>query len=152
MKKQHVTLLTMSLLIMLTTTAFSQSILFTYDSAGNRISRGLWVEKINDNGNSNSGDEQKSTITLDETITIDEVDVTISPNPNGGKFSVAITNLSNNTNVEIYLHSMLGKQIYNTEQVSQITTIDITNNPNGTYILSVVVNGTRETWKIIKQW
>lgn len=151
MKKQHVTLLIIGLLIMLAASGFAQSISFTYDETGNRLTRELLIEKINNNESSDTGDEQKTTLALDKTITINDVEVTISPNPNGGKFEVSIGNLGEQPNVEIYLHTMLGKQIYKSEQVQPITTVNITNRENGTYILTVIVNGTKETWKVIKQ-
>ena len=151
MKKQHVNLLIIGMLIMLTTTAFSQSIVFTYDKAGNRITRALLIEKISNDRGASSSEEQKSMLALEETITIEDVKVTISPNPNGGKFNVTINNLSQYSNVELYLHNMLGKQIYYSKQPLLVNTVDITNQQNGTYLLTVIVNGTKETWKVIKQ-
>ena len=144
-------LITAIILLMGSGFAFSQSISFTYDEAGNRLTRELEIKKINPNNNSDSGDEQKSSYASVETITINDVEVTISPNPNGGKFEVSIRNPGKQPNVKIYLHTMLGKQIYSSEQVQPITTINITNRKNGTYILTVIVNGTKENWKVIKQ-
>ncbi len=140
----------MSVVISTTLTA---QITFTYDAAGNRISRALVIKKVNTNkGNTLSNDIYKNFLDLDEDTTIDNVKVVISPNPNGGKFSVTINSLNKQPNkIEIYLHTMLGKQIYHTKQATRLTTIDITNRKNGTYILTVVVNGTKETWKVIKQ-
>ncbi len=151
MKKQNITLLIMGMLLIFVVSGFSQTISFTYDEAGNRETRVLVIQKINSNYSSNADDEQKSTNALIETIMIDDVKVTISPNPNGGKFDVTISNLGEQPNVEIYLHSINGTQIFTSKLVQTITTINITSRENGTYILTVVVNGTKENWKVIKQ-
>ena len=149
-KRLKTTLLLIAIVI--TNLVTAQTIAFTYDKAGNRLTRALLVSKINNDNDTNSGNNQKSTLTLDESVTIDDIKVTISPNPNGGKFSVDISNSTNEQpNVEIYLHTMLGKQIFISKSTQPSTTINITNRKNGTYILTVVVNGTKEAWKIIKQ-
>ncbi len=151
MKKQHLTLLIMGMLIIFTANGFSQTISFTYDDTGNRLTRALTIQKINNNDSYDADDDQKSTNELIETITIDDVKVTISPNPNGGKFDVAISNPGDQPKVEIYLHSITGTQIFSSAQVQPITTVNITNRENGAYILTVIVNGTKEAWKVIKQ-
>jgi len=152
MKKQYVILLITGLLFTFTVTGFSQTIAFTYDNAGNRLTRALIVEKVNNNNTPESESNLKSTELLNESVTINNIKVSISPNPNGGKFSVDISNSTNEQpNVEIYLHTMLGKQIFISKPAQPSTTINITNRKNGTYILTVVVNSTKEAWKIIKQ-
>ena len=151
MKNQSLTLLIMGMMLIFAASGFSQTISFTYDEAGNRLTRALVIQKINNTVSYDTDDEQKRSIALVETMTIDDVEVTISPNPNGGKFDVAISNPGEQPNVEIYLHSMTSTQIFNSKHVKATTTINITNRENGTYILTVIVNGTKETWKVIKQ-
>lgn len=150
MKKQHVTLFIVGLLSMLAVAGFSQSVSFTYDAAGNRVTRALTLQKINSNAGSLNDSTEKHTALI-EAITIDDVEVTISPNPNGGKFKVSISNLNDQSNVKIFLHTMTGKLVFETIKPKPITTVNISNRENGTYILTVIVNGTSEAWKVIKQ-
>ena len=70
--------------------------------------------------------------------------------PNPGKNVLNIRTALQNTHVEIY--DMSGKQIYNQEITSNITIINTSSWPSGTYIWKVIANGKEaESGKWIKQ-
>ena len=70
--------------------------------------------------------------------------------PNPGKNVLNIRTALQNAHVEIY--DMSGKQIYNQEITSNITTIYMSHLPSGTYIWKVIANGKEaESGKWIKQ-
>ena len=155
MKNTQFTILIIGFMILYSLTGFSQSVSFTYDAAGNRLTRSLTILKITNNNTSENNDHFKlsaqTTLSVNEPITINDLLVSISPNPNGGKFEVKIDNFSPNTIVDIYLHSIEGKLVYENNKAKSVNSINISTRENGTYILTVLVNGTKETWKVIKQ-
>jgi len=148
-KNPTTTLMLFSLLFSFAINA--QTVVFTYDEAGNRLSQALEIKKIRDTDSSDLVTEQKSVMALIEATTINDIEVIVSPNPNGGKFDVRMSGVGENTDIKIYLHSMSGKLIFESKPAQLITTIDITNRENGTYLLTIAVKGTKETWKVIKQ-
>lgn len=137
--------------VLLSMAATAQIVEFEYDNAGNRILRDIIYLKTtiaDSNYNKQTAEFQEM---LGETL------VTISPNPNGGKFTVKIEAYDFKIHPQIYLHSISGMLIYENSKAEMLTVIDISNYPNGTYILSLIIDteliiGTeRKTWKIIKQ-
>jgi len=123
----------------------AQTVSFEYDNAGNRVLRDvIYLQPtIVDTNNIKQAEVYKEM--LGETI------VTISPNPNGGRFSVKMEGFDLENPPQMYLHSISGTMIYENRNASILTVIDISNRENGTYILSLVVGTERKTWKIIKQ-
>lgn len=121
---------------------FAQNVIFTYDAAGNRTGRDvvfLKETKISD------------TTIFSKKSVIDNIQVIISPNPNGGVFSVKLVNLKKQTRARIFLHDFSGKQIFKNENCTSYTSIDISTRANGAYILSIIIGDKKKTWKVIKQ-
>ncbi len=146
------------ILITIGVSGFSQEISFTYDESGNRTGRSLLViGKIDneDTGNENQNvSRQKEDLTAsfeNQSATIDDITIKVTPNPNGGKFSISISNLNDGYKAGFYLHSMSGTLVYECKKPVELNPVDMSNSENGTYILTVFVNRTKEAWKIIKQ-
>ena len=132
----------MGMLFLLPTTNYAQTVSFSYDQAGNRIQREIIF----------IGDKDISdTITTQFNSILDEVTVTIYPNPNGGKFSVEIHNADENLDATLLLHTLSGKLIIKKENLNKLTNVDISKYENGTYLLSIIINDKKETWKVVKR-
>ncbi len=145
------------LLCSMTTIAQSntEAIEFQYDLAGNRIMRQVIIlekKSMMDDDAELTGDPSKSynnQVNYGEVI--GQIKVSIFPNPNGGQFRVEIHNAENEINGKLYLHTLDGNLIYQEDHLGINTEIDISTRQNGAYILSVIINGEKKTWKIIKQ-
>jgi len=139
--KQFLVLIT--LLISITTTA--QTVAFEYDEAGNRVLRDVIYLQPTIADSNNTKQVEAFEDNLGKTK------VTISPNPNGGRFSVNLEEIDFKNPPQMYLHSINGTMIYENHKATTLTEIDISNRENGTYILSLIIGTERKTWKIIKQ-
>ena len=123
----------------------AQAVVFQYDNAGNRISRDIIVLKSTISNNCETKQVSNQVAMLGDAI------ITISPNPNGGKFSVKIEDHNVEASYQLRLCSANGKLIYEESSKELINEIDISSQENGIYILSLIIGETKKTWKIIKQ-
>ena len=130
------------MLLTLPILTFSQAVEFAYDASGNRIERTLTLNKNSVNVDSTM---------ISYSTVINNVNLKIVPNPNGGRFTVELESDAEMIKASLFLYSSKGALIYKKENVSQISSIDISNHENGTYLLKIEVNRVVETWKIIKQ-
>lgn len=157
MKKLKLTLLLLWTLTAMFKLGVSQNVTFTYDDTGNRLTRSLSIHKISENISSSINDsttvfDKEFTISNENTnVTINDLLINVTPNPTLGKFKVDVSNNAQNTKVDIYLHSIQGQYIFNKNNADIRTNIDISNHEKGIYILTVVVDGRCESWRIIKQ-
>jgi len=144
--------LILGLAMLYSVASISQNVIYTYDDVGNRTSRTLEVLKITNNSesdtcNTNPKDKRKE----NGTKAIDNVAVTIYPNPNNGAFEVKVGHLSEETVVDIFLYTLCGEIVNKQKHASETTTIDINDHKPGTYILTVIIDGKKKTWKVVKQ-
>ncbi len=142
MKKQIILLSILGMLIILPITNYAQIVSFNYDDTGNRIQREIIF--IGDKDNSDSIPTQFNSI-------IDKATVTIFPNPNGGRFSVEIQNADVDFDASLLLHTLSGTLIIKEENLNKLTNVDISKYENGTYLLSIIINDKKETWKVVKR-
>ncbi len=134
------------------------TVTFDYDDAGNRTSRTIVI----------GGKSPDSTLVNPDSLFIKatetDVDVPtkyqakvggqtikIYPNPTTGMFAIKIDGWDNKSKASIQLTSLTGKGLIEKRIESSITKIDIQGQPKGTYLLLVILNGKRETWKIVKE-
>ncbi len=134
----------------------SQVVEFIYDDSGNRIMRQIIELKDCDNIPEDSAQMANNwdftdTIALKYTEMINNISITIYPNPNGGMFKVVLGNTKITTEASLYLYSLSGSLVFQKEPIKQVTDVDIRNYENGTYILTIIVNHKKKTWKVIKQ-
>lgn len=129
---------------------FSQNtpICFDYDFAGNRISRTICMTK---DAGVNSSTKSTEQIDDDNSLNIGEHEIKIFPNPTTGKFVLSVSNLIENQQVGINLYALNGSLLYEKVTTDAETEIDISQKENGSYILHVIIDGIRTSWKIIKQ-
>ncbi len=139
-------------LLCLPATLSAQTVQFGYDESGNRISREIVLMKTTnaplnpDDPNANG----REIVAIHE-VEIGDVQVQISPNPNGGQFKVTLQGINEVTDAKLYLHSENGQLIVEKEQLKAVNDIDVRHSQTGTYILTLIINGKRESWKVIKQ-
>lgn len=134
----------------------SQVVEFIYDGSGNRTMRQIIDIKDRDNIPEDSAQmvnnwDFTDTTALKYTEMINNISITIYPNPNGGMFKVVLGNTEKNTEASLYLHSLAGSLVFEKDPIEQVTDVDIRNQKNGTYILTIIVNHKKKTWKVIKQ-
>ena len=73
------------------------------------------------------------------------------PNPTQGNLKVSISGLENSDKCHLDVYSIQGTQILAFDVNSDNANVDISNQPNGVYMLQITINGKSTTWKIIKK-
>lgn len=140
--------------------AGTNTITYGYDARGSRTSRNITLLKSASLANSESLLDT-TTQALKEDIlpspdntffdAVGESKVTIYPNPTRGELVVKVTNPSEEATHRIMLFDSNGALIYQKENATEYTDVDITNQPSGLYILKIFNGGNSTTWKVIKQ-
>ena len=153
MEKRDLKFLMPGLFLMMSLGSISQHVSFTYDAAGNRTGRDIIL--LNKEPANEEEDLLRSSAFTDSSplymARFEAVKATIAPNPVLTKFSVKLEPFSEAVSAQLYLHTMTGTPVFGNEQLSAITQVDISEHDNGAYVLTLVVNGKKQTWKLIKQ-
>jgi len=118
---------------------------YTYDDAGNRVIRMYIILKSNP-VNTEINAEDTASIT-DRSI---NQEYTIHPNPTRSTIQIDIPGTEEIVK-QITIYSIQGAQICSSQQSDSAITIDLSNQPNGVYILVCQMNNHRKEWKIIKE-
>ncbi len=124
---------------------------FLYDASGNRILRHVIELPAEKSTGQQQNRETFDTTALKYTELIGEARINIYPNPNGGRFTVALDNAAAGSKTSLALYTVSGALVLKLEQIEAVTEIDIRNRENGPYILNISINGKQQTWKVIKQ-
>lgn len=127
--------------------SYSQdTIRYTYDNAGNRISRD--IIHIGGGGMLKSGFIEKPIIDY----TFDNGVIKIYPNPTKGMLEVEIPEEPNNTEtIQLLVYDSKGRLIIDRRQEPSRSVVDLSAYTNGLYILYLKKGQTISKWKIIKQ-
>ena len=123
----------------------AQRIKYTYDSAGNRLTR---QKEIVVQTRGALSDEEEPSVYEEE---LSETKVTIYPNPTRGMLKVDISGVEKFENARISLYDLTGKLLQQWEGISQSNEIDLSDRTPGMYIMQVAYNGKISSWKIIKE-
>ncbi len=119
-------------------------ILYGYDAAGNRISRTIELSS-----RSAPAPEEEEPTVYSEILS--EIELKIYPNPTDGLLKVEIYNLPVEQAAEIRLYSLSGALVTTLGGITDSVTIDISNQPAGTYVMKIVAGDKQTEWKIIKR-
>lgn len=128
----------------------SQSIQFSYDNCGNRTNREV-------NYFFKNSQEKQDISTQTETKIFDfvsDIRIMISPNPSTGKLFIILERTteteSSQAPIQLSIQSLSGENILTITELKSSNEVDISHQPNGTYILSIVAGKERVSWKVIK--
>ena len=134
------------------------TVTFDYDAAGNRINRTIVIGgKSPDSTLVNPDSLFIKTIETGEDVPtkyqakVGEQTIKVYPNPTTGLFAIKIEGWDNKSKASIQLTSLTGKGLIEKRIKSSVTKIDIQDKPKGTYLLLVILNGKKETWKVVKK-
>lgn len=123
----------------------AQRIKYTYDNAGNRLTR---QKEIVVQTRGALSDEEEPSVYEEE---LSETKVTIYPNPTRGMLKVDISGVEKFENARISLYDLTGKLLQQWAGISQSNAIDLSERTPGMYIMQVAYNGKISSWKIIKE-
>lgn len=116
---------------------------FSYDSAGNRVSRVVVLDK------SSAKSRQAKPIQsfFDER---GGKQVKVCPNSSTGHVLVEMLGKFDN-DVKLSVFNTSGMQLYSQVFKNDRMDVDLSNNPSGIYILTIEIDGERQSWKILKK-
>ncbi|MBV3637717.1 T9SS type A sorting domain-containing protein [Bacteroides cellulosilyticus] len=123
----------------------AQRIKYTYDNAGNRLTR---QKEIVVQTRGALSDEEEPSVYEEE---LSETKVTIYPNPTRGMLKIDISGVEKFENARISLYDLTGKLLQQWAGISQSNEIDLSERTPGMYIMQVAYNGKISSWKIIKE-
>lgn len=124
--------------------AYADRIQYTYDASGNRI----YSSRANRN-RTDSLAQDSDRLPRHHELSLHKI--TIYPNPTYGKLGVEITGTESLTGASITIYSPSGSIVYQDNELDVVNEIDLTQCPNGVYILIIrMANGEASNWKIIK--
>lgn len=140
------TILILLFVTVATNTATAQNVSYTYDAAGNRIKREIVMRR---NGAPTRGAKGETEEVYSEMLS--KKQVRIYPNPTSGLLKVEVLNVGNEESCTLRLFNSVGTQLISTTTASTASTLDISNQPNGIYVLHIAIGKEESTWKIIKK-
>lgn len=121
----------------------SSHVSYTYDAAGNRVSRTTVILKKPENkDNKNYTDINNP---------FKEGNILIAPNPTAGTLYISFNDIELIGNTEITLYDISGRIILNQKVKSNREELDLSNNPAGTYILIIVSGNDKIEYTVIKE-
>lgn len=133
--------LTVIYLLLLHGTVNAQTLQYSYDAAGNRISKTLIVAMSH---TPKTGDERISSIGFRNAV---------QPNTYSthGVIDFKIEDFDSKKKYKISVYSINGIDVTSVVPQTETTTIDLSNLQRGIYILSVTTDGETQTFKITKK-
>ncbi|GHU71828.1 hypothetical protein FACS189413_14040 [Bacteroidia bacterium] len=121
------------------------SVSFTYDLAGNRISR---IIVFDTSYAPAMHDDDEATA---YTEVLSEITIHIYPNPTEGLLRINIENAPSGETVQIAVFDSSGQLVLKKERQPAITEIDLGGQPAGIYLLKIQTGEKATEWKIIKK-
>jgi len=126
--------------LMATIVVNSQQLSYTYDAAGNRISRTIVL------GLKNADVQQQ-----EFTEIIAKKEIKIYPNPVESFLTVSIAGFGDDIVSECFIYNLAGTLVMREKISGELTTLDMSSFSSGTYVLQISVNGEKSVWKIVKE-
>jgi hypothetical protein len=138
----------------------NNDIIYGYDDAGNRTDRSIDISKVLKPDSLQKGDifnyianteMVTSNTAQDLNETIGNKQITIYPNPTDGILKINITNLDIKDKGSIKLYGVNGAELIYVKNIQASNTINISDKPNGAYMMKVLLNGKETVWKVMKK-
>lgn len=114
---------------------------YSYDPTGNRIQRIMLPNRIASAGN--------DSLPIAKSV-INGKQVSIYPNPTNGTVTVQIKAEGPITEAKAEVYDLQGRMVFAKEKLTEFTSIDITTQPAGNYLLRIWVEGKRREWMVVK--
>lgn len=134
----------LSLVVNCAVSIHADRILYNYDASGNRV---LSHREITFRTDSLAQDSDR----LPRHHELSLHKITIHPNPTEGRICVEITGTESLTGASITIYAPSGSVVYQDNELDVLNEIDLTQCPNGVYILIIrLSNAEASNWKIIK--
>lgn len=139
--------------------AYAQRIQYSYDDAGNRISRKKEIVMsaktkafAPDTVRTGEPEPEDEAAPAQFEEMVSETKIVIYPNPTQGALRVEILGAEIPSGAHIRLYSMSGALVRQWAGISTDNTLDITAQPTGVYIMRIALDRNRvSVWKIVKQ-
>jgi hypothetical protein len=137
--------------IIISSSLMAQTIEYGYDENGNRISRRIVYLK--------SGKQQQNTTTdtiaqqeTPEPVSLQKgsMHIQVQPNPTKGFLQVSITGTEAGTH-SVKVVTMQGKSVYENAAFRSPGVVDLSDVPEGVYIMKVRSGGEEEEWKVVRE-
>lgn len=116
----------------------AQQVSYSYDAAGNRISR-------------QTGSPAPRLTSVDRQQASPNQEISVSPNPTTGPLEISLFRFSENDVCYLTLSNMAGQMLIEQSVTSAQTTLDLSSYAYGFYLLRIDLNGEQTTYKIIKK-
>lgn len=120
---------------------------YSYDAAGNRVKRQIIMpvpKTMAKQQNFSSDNQSFSDMLCDHSVKI-------YPNLSKGVLKICIFGLKDSDKCSLGVYTTQGVQILAKKIKTDNTDVDISNQPNGVYLLQIAINGKSTTWKIVKK-
>ena len=160
MKKLIIT--TIWLLASLVLFSQTEAIEFKYDAAGNRTERHVIElkapEKNQEERYKNQELQNGDEVVYEERL--GDMEVSLFPNPTKGELTISIRQTtahmagaqdSGQTNGRIEVFSVAGEKVFEQNEIGNETNVDLSDLPDGVYVLNIFVGEMTSTWKIVKE-
>lgn len=131
-----------SAMLLASLTSSAQSITYSYDAAGNRVSRGVTVSRMRK--------QEKKTLNLADGNNL-EGKVRLTGDSRKGSVTVEIIGHRTGDRCEVCLYALSGENLLQLQLSEPSVTLSLGAYPDGIYIVSVTLNGESEAWKITKR-
>lgn len=115
---------------------------YTYDSAGNRVSREIIIGV--------AGDEPQD-IAASLIDVMASKAVRIYPNPTDGNLTISIDDYEESDQASFIIYDLSGVIVYDSKATGQASSVDISDCQSGIYILTIIINGNHSSWRVIKK-
>jgi hypothetical protein len=123
---------------------------YHYDDAGNRIDRVIVLDvSFAATTEASESRTKKKKVSYEEEL--GQFKVIIYPNPTQGELKVEIQTTEEREQATFMVYDLSGSLLINKTSSRDITKLDLSPYPLGTYILRVSTGTYRSEWKIVKQ-
>ena len=148
--KNYLLIPVIAVFVSFTAPAFSQTVSYTYDNAGNMTGRNTitYPQSLS----AKAGQGESESIKAETDLSFEKQPVKIYPNPTSGFLEIEIPEEpDNNEKIQLLVFDMGGRKIIDLKQEYPKTVIDLSRYPNGMYILNLKKGNIVSKWKIIKK-
>ncbi|MDY0347871.1 MAG: T9SS type A sorting domain-containing protein [Tenuifilaceae bacterium] len=138
----------------------AQRISYSYDDSGNRIIREILLVKPKTQDDDNEfkrdslGREKSNTLSEGKPYYSDRFgsnDVRIYPNPTSGQLKLEFVSPVEYYGITISVYSLTGKLVYRKKMMLNPEEIDLSNQLDGVYLMTIENEVNRISWRIVKQ-